>query len=256
MDEDALRALMWQIEWGADEALDDVPRDRLATPPAPPRSPDPPAQRRPVSVAPLSRADAAERAAAAAAKAATLDELRAAIAGFEGSALRDTASGPILFEGDPAAGLLLIAGPPTAEDDRAGRLLAGPDGAFLDAMLASIGLSRPGLLATPMIPWRPPGGRAPSPSELAICAPFLNRLIVLARPRLAVLLGPLPARAVLGPERRGRGQIINAEVPGLDGKLACLPTAAPDQLLRNPDRRATAWADLRRLRRHLAGQHV
>jgi uracil-DNA glycosylase len=81
--------------------------------------------------------------------------------------------------------------------------------------------------------------------------PFLHRLIVLARPRLAILLGPLPARILLGPERRGRGQLIRADVAGADEPLPCLAIAAPDQLRRGSDRRAAAWADLRRLRRLL-----
>ena len=256
MDADALRALMLQIEWGADEALQDVPFDRLATiePPFPQQAAGtgakPAAMVVPAPASP-SRAGAAERAAEIAAAAATLEELRAAICGFEGCALRDTATGPVVFEGDPASGLLLISGPPGAEDDRAGRLLSGPDGDFLDAMLASVGLTRSGLIATPVIPWRPPGGRPPGASELAICMPFLHRLIVLARPRLAILLGPLPARILLGPERRGRGQLIRADVAGADEPLPCLAIAAPDQLRRGSDRRAAAWADLRRLRRLL-----
>jgi len=168
---------------------------------------------------------------AAAASAGDLAQLRAAIAGFEGSGLRDTATGPVLFEGAPGAALLVIGPPPSAEDDRSGRPLTGAPGAFLDAMLASIGLSREGLLLAPLIPWRPPGDRPPSPVELATCLPFLHRLIVLCRPRLALLLGPLTARTLLGGSRKPpRGRFTAASVPGRDTPLMCLSIASPAQL--------------------------
>ena len=118
---------------------------------------------------------------AAAAAAATLDDLRAAIAEFDGCALRDTASHLVFAEGDPSADLLLIGEPPGADEDRGGTPFAGLGGAYLDRMLASIGLERSQLMLAPLIPWRPPGDRPPSPTELAICLPFLHRLIALAR---------------------------------------------------------------------------
>jgi uracil-DNA glycosylase len=252
MDADALAVLNLLVAWGADEALDDVPVDRLA--PAAAAAPIPlrAAPRAPAPATAGARPPAAERARAAAAAADTLTALRAAIAAFDGIGLRDTATGPVLSEGDPAAGLLLIAPPPSADDDRAGRVLAGAPGAFLDAMLASIGLTRARLLLAPLIPWRPPGDRLPSPAELAICLPFLHRLIVLARPRLAVTLGPLAARALLGFERRPpRGRFSDAAIPGGDAPLPCLPMAAPAQLRADPDGRPAAWVELRLLRRRM-----
>ena len=86
------------------------------------------------------RTTPAERAAQSAAAATTLEELRAAIAGFDGCALRDTASNLVFAEGDPSATLLLIGEPPGADDDRSGRAFAGPAGEYLDRMLAAIDL--------------------------------------------------------------------------------------------------------------------
>ena len=144
----------------------------------------------------------AERAAAAAGQARTLEDLRAALAAFDGCALRDTAANLVFAAGDPDAGLLLIGEPPGEAEDRSGTPFAGPDGLLLDRMLASIGLARDALLLTPLIPWRPPGGRPPNPGEIAVCLPFLHRLIALAAPRRVVLAGALAARTLLGPTRR------------------------------------------------------
>lgn len=252
MDADALTLLKLLIEWGADEAIADSPTDRLT--PALARATPTPVQ--PVAEKPVPRrivpgVPATERAHVEAAGAHDLDALRAAIAGFDAIALRDTASGPILFEGDPAGRLLIVLPPPTGEEDRAGRLLAGPAGDFLGAMLASIGLRDRALFA-PLIPWRPPGDRPPSQTEIAACLPFLHRLIVLARPALAVLIGPLVARAFLPGERRPpRGTFSNAELPGRSEPLPCLPMDGVVQLRSDPDARRLAWRDLRVLRRRI-----
>jgi len=264
---DDFAALRLQIEWGADEALDDAPVVRLRGVPAPPSQPSPaplgngsnsssPAERGRVGegVVPPSRTAAAERALQAATSATTLEALRAAIAGFDGCALRDTASNLVFAEGDPAAGLLLIGDAPGAAEDRSGKPFAGPAGDYLDRMLASIGLQRAGLLLAPLIPWRPPGDRPPSVAELAICLPFLHRLIILSQARRLVVFGTLAARTLLGQSgsrRRSRGVWQEVAVPGIPTTLPALPTFGPAELLRNPADRRAAWADLRLLRRTL-----
>ena len=176
---DDLAALRLQIEWGADEALEDAPVDRLRAAPPPPSplpqgegeastlSSPPPlagggwgegAPTRPTT----SRPTPAERAVQSAAAAATLEDLRAAIAAFDGCALRDTASNLIFAEGDPSATLLLIGDPPGADEDRSGTAFAGPAGDYLDRMLAAINLERgpaPDDPADPVAPARRPAAQ-------------------------------------------------------------------------------------------------
>ncbi len=257
---DDFTALRLQIEWGADEALEAEPVNRLRAYSTPPQPSPSSAERGRVGVgvqavpALTPRATAAERALQAATSAPTLEALRTAIAGFEGCALRDTASHLVFAEGDPSAELLLIGDAPGAAEDRSGTPFAGPAGAYLDRMLASIGLERGKLLLTPLIPWRPPGDRPPSPAELAICTPFLYRLIVLATPRRLVLFGPLAARSLLGQagsRRKVRGTWQDVVIPGLPGTLPALPSFSPAALMRGPGDRRAAWADLRLLRRTL-----
>jgi uracil-DNA glycosylase len=257
---DDFTALRLQIEWGADEALEAEPVNRLrtlsvaATVPlrTDAQSADPP-DRVVVASAPTSRTTPAERALQAASAATNLEALRAAIAGFDGCALRDTASNLVFAEGDPSSGLMLIGDAPGADEDRSGMPFAGVAGAYLDRMLSSIGLARAGLLLSPLIPWRPPGDRPPSPTELTICLPFLFRLIALAAPRRLVLLGPLAVRAILGQatRRRPRGAWLDVAVAGLSQALPAMPTFSPGELMRNPRDRRAAWADLRLLRRTL-----
>ncbi len=253
---DALALLRLQLEWGADEALSEAPVDRLgapaparpspaampATPAAPPRVP---------AAAPLS---AQARAEALAAAATTRAELRDALAGFDGCALAATATNLVFADGNPDAGLMLIGEGPGAEEDRTGKPFVGPSGQFLDRMLASIGLDRSQYLITNIIPWRPPGNRNPTDSEILLCLPFLLRHIALVRPRRLVLLGAIAAHSLTGSNtgiRKLRGKWVETTIPGLDQAVPALPMLHPAYLLRNPGAKRDAWTDLRLLRRTL-----
>ncbi len=251
---DALDMLRLQIEWGADEALEDAPVDRLRPPP-PARAVAPrvrvtqpqSAERVP---SPLAAGTPAERAIRTAAQAGTLEELRGAIAGFEGDPLRDMATNMVFVTGNPNAGLLLIGGAPGADEDRSGLPFAGREGALLDQMLESVGLKREVMLLAPLIPWRPPGGRVPNPGELQLYRPFLARLIKLAAPARIVLFGALAANVVAGAGPRGRMVgWVEKSIEGEPRRLLTLP--ALTDLPKTPARRREAWMGMRALRREL-----
>lgn len=270
---DALALLRLQVEWGADEALAEVPIDRLRPavsalpPPAVTSTVTPalastvaraiigtPAASAPPSVAAApARATPAERAAAAAGQAQTLDDLRAAIAAFDGCALRDTASNSVLPAGPADASLLLIGEPPGEPEDRSGTLFSGPDGLLLDAMLRSVGLDRATMLQVPLIPWRPPGGRPPSAAELTVCLPFLHRLIALTQPARIVLVGTLTARTLLGTtRRRAQPAWVDLIVPGLPTAIPALAMPGLRAVATAAAARREAWAALRLWRRSQA----
>jgi uracil-DNA glycosylase family 4 len=254
--DDAYALLRLQVEWGADEAIDLDPIDRLRPLEAqPPPRPSPLAERPNDTrlVAP-SKATAGEQALALAGQAATLDDLRAALAGFDACALRDTATNLVFAEGDPTSTTLIIGEPPGREEDRGGHPFAGPEGQLLDQMLASIRLTRAELMLTPLLPWRPPGGRPPSPAEIALCLPFLHRLIALLKPHRIVLFGGTPARTLLPqtPNRRRnpRGW-VELNIPGMHAALPALALSGLAEMLKNPPLRRDAWTGLRLLRRTL-----
>jgi DNA polymerase len=124
-------------------------------------------------------------------------------------------------------------------------------------MLASIGLDRTKCRIINTVPWRPPGNRAPSESELAVCLPFLRRHIALIRPGAVLLLGAVAAKAMLPAQagnsgiRRLRGHWHSLDVPGLDAPIAALPTYHPAYLLRTPGAKRDSWHDLIALRQWL-----
>lgn len=244
---DASGLLLLQMEWGADEALDEAPVDRLRPAPSAPVRPAParirPAPERPVGTP-------VERAIRAAAQADTLEALKAAIAGFDGCPLRDMATNMVFAAGNPDAEVMLIGGAPGADEDRTGVPFSGREGALLDQMLGSVGLQREALLLTPLIPWRPPGGRVPNPGELQLYRPFLARLIALTAPSRIVFFGTLAASTVLGTTQRGRTVgWVETTVEGRATPVLILPTLS--DLLKTPTRRKDAWAGMRLLRRAL-----
>jgi DNA polymerase len=249
---DALGLLLLQMEWGADEALEEMPVDRLR--PAPPQAVRPtsaPARIRSEPVPPTGTP--VERAIRAAAQADSLEALKAAIAGFEGCPLRDMATNMVFATGDPDADVLLIGGTPGADEDRSGVAFSGREGVLLDQMLASISLTREAMLLAPLIPWRPPGGRVPNPGELQLYRPFLMRLIALTAPPRLVLFGTLTATTVLGAAQRARTVgWIELTVEGRTTPVLILPALA--DLLKTPARRKDAWAGMRLLRRALDAQ--
>lgn len=254
---DALAELRLQIEWGADEALMEEPVNRLAPPPAvsPPVSAALAGNPLVATAATGSGAGPGPGTAARAKHLAdafeTVEALRDCLAGFEGCALRHTASHFLPAEGNAGAGLVFISDMPSAEDDRAGRIFADAAGRLFDQMIGSIGLDRDQCLILNVIPWRPPGDRAPNPGELAVCVPFLHRTLALLAPRMVAPLGGLATQAATGREggiRRMRGRWLDAPLEGLPRSMRMLPMLHPTYLRHAPGAKREAWQDLLRLR--------
>ena len=248
-------ALALQSDWGADEALMESPADRLTVREAPARAPEAPP--RPIRAAPVALAPtppAHTRAEALAAAAPDLAALKAAIAGFDASPLKETATNLVFGEGIADSGLMLIGEAPGADEDRAGRPFVGASGQLLDRMFASVGLSRESnFYITNILPWRPPGNRTPTDAEVALFLPFLRRQVALIRPKRLVLVGGVAAKGLIGGKEgitRLRGRWHEVEIAGL-GRILALPTLHPAYLLRSPASKREAWADLLLLRRTL-----
>ena len=183
-----------------------------------------------------------------------LAALHAAWDAFDACPLRATASSTVTPSGNPASGLVLLAEAPGPDDDRSGQAFSGAAGQIVDRVLGSAGLSRQDLLLAFMVPWRPPGGRPASDTEVALCLPFVQRLLALTAPKLVVLMGAGPLRW-LAPEagtlRQARGKWLELVVPGMAAPLPALPMVAPADWLKTPAGRQGCWADLMLLREAL-----
>jgi DNA polymerase len=125
----------------------------------------------------------------------------------------------------------------------------GRSGQLLDRMLGAIGLDRTKVFIANIVPWRPPGNRTPTPQEVAICRPFIERQIELVSPQVLVCLGAPATHAMLGAKDgilRLRGRWLTYAAG--DRVIPALATLHPAFLLRQPVQKRLAWRDFRALR--------
>ena len=262
-----LDALRWQIELGADEAIGDMPVNRLdqSPPPqdmAPALSPTLAAAADTVGMStqghagsqpPVSAPNDAGAAAIAAA-ATDLEALHAAMAAFDGCPLKRGARNTVFADGNHAARVMIVGEAPGREEDRQGKPFVGASGQLLDLMLAAIGLSRDsddpatGAYITNVLPWRPPQNRDPSTDEALMMKAFLFRHIELAEPEVLITMGNAATKTILDTATgitRMRGNW------GRFRDIPVLPMFHPAALLRNPLHKREAWADLLSLKSRL-----
>ena len=182
-----------------------------------------------------------------AADAQSLDTLKTAIEGFDGCLLKESARKTACFDGVQGAPVMVIGEGPGAAEDAKGLPFVGKAGKLLDKMLAAIGLSRTeNTFITNVNYWRPPGNRNPSDEELALCRPFVDRMIELGAPRLIISAGGVSAKSLLQ-SRVGimklRGTEHALQTPG-GFEAPMFPIFHPAFLLRRPEEKSRAWRDL------------
>lgn len=175
----------------------------------------------------------------------TLAELKAALEGFEGCALKKNCANTVFADGNPASRIMFIGEAPGREEDRQGLPFVGRAGKLLDQMMAAIHLDRSRAYITNVLNWRPPENRDPSPEEAAACLPFLRRHIELVNPGIIILLGAVAARHVMGFSEgimKLRGRWLEYRIGEI--MVPVLPTLHPAYLLRQPAHKKLAWRDL------------
>lgn len=92
-------------------------------------------------------------------------------------------------EGNAHAEVMFIGEAPGYREDQTGRPFVGPAGAFLNELLAAVGLDRSTAFIANVVKHRPPDNRDPLPEEMAACADYLDRQIAAIDPKVIVTLG-------------------------------------------------------------------
>ncbi len=196
---------------------------------------------------------------ALAAAADDLPALKAAIESFEGSPLKALCERTVIYDGTLNAPIMVIGEGPGPQEDRQGLPFVGPAGQLLDKMLAAIGLDRKSnTFITNVNYWRPPGNRNPEADELAICRPFVDRMVDLAQPKIILAAGGVPAKSLLDTKTgimrlRGNEQLFTTPA-GTSAPL--IPMLHPAYLLRRPQDKSRAWRDLLLVQARLAEMGV
>ena len=129
-------------------------------------------------------------------------------------------------EGSSQAEVMFVGEGPGYHEDRQGRPFVGPAGAFLNELLASVGLDRGTVFITNVVKHRPPENRDPLPEEIAACSEYLTRQIEAINPKVIVTLGRFSMARFFPTARIGQ---IHGQAKLVDGRLVvCMyhPAAA------------------------------
>lgn len=175
-------------------------------------------------------------------RSAALEEIRGELLALEESPLYAfrTQHGyhPVIGEGSPLAPIMFIGEAPGEREAKTGRPFIGQAGRVLNELLATIGLERDDIYITNVVKDRPPENRNPTPAEIALYTPFLERQIAIIQPKVIVTLGRFAMDFILGKfamSERGQkisqlhGQVLAARGP--DGDLAVVPLFHPASAL-------------------------
>ncbi|WP_263353467.1 uracil-DNA glycosylase [Acidicapsa acidisoli] len=155
----------------------------------------------------------------------------------------------VFGDGDPNAKLMFVGEGPGADEDASGLPFVGRGGQLLNNMIGAMGLKREEVYIANVVKCRPPNNRTPEPDEAHTCSPFLFRQIDVVRPKVIVALGQTAVTYLTGEKRplsAWRGTVHPFRV---GAKL--IVTYHPAFLLRDPNQKKHAWADLQIAMREL-----
>ncbi len=148
--------------------------------------------------------------------------------------------------GNPQADIMLIGEAPGADEDEQGKPFVGRAGQLLTKIIESIGLSRDDVFICNILKCRPPENRAPFPSEIDECEPYLIKQIELIQPKFILALGLTAIDTLL--KKKNKMSEIRGIVQNYHG-IKMVVTYHPAALLRNPNWKKLVWDDVRQLRR-------
>ncbi len=174
----------------------------------------------------------------------TLDEVRIDLGDCKRCGLCQTRKQIVFGVGNPRAELVFVGEGPGADEDAQGIPFVGKAGQLLTKMIEAMGFLRDEVYICNVVKCRPPGNRNPEPEEITACEPFLQAQLRAIQPKVIVALGKFAAQTLLRdgtPISRLRGTW--REYCGIQ----LMPTFHPAYLLRSPEEKKHAWADLKQV---------
>jgi uracil-DNA glycosylase len=184
----------------------------------------------------------------------SLEDLKAALAAFTECKLKDTAINTVIGEGNPNADIMLIGEAPGRQEDEQGIPFCGQSGKLLNNIMLAIGYKREDLYITNSVFWRPPANRRPTPEEIELCRPFVEKHIALVKPKIIIMVGSTAAEALLDSadpmnSLRKKGFVYSNEY--LSNPITAFVIFHPAYLLRQPKKKKDMWQDMQYIKRYL-----
>ncbi|MBU0588267.1 MAG: uracil-DNA glycosylase [Gammaproteobacteria bacterium] len=180
------------------------------------------------------------------------DALRQAVASCQACGLCESRKNTVFGTGDTQARWLVVGEAPGENEDLQGEPFVGTAGQLLDNMLKAVGLRRDGtgeqgVYIANVLKCRPPANRNPQPDEVAQCEPYLRRQVELQQPQIILALGRFAAQSLLQTTVPDVARIPLGKLRGQVHSYQGVPVVVsyhPAYLLRTPQDKAKAWADL------------
>jgi uracil-DNA glycosylase len=151
--------------------------------------------------------------------------------------------------GNSDADLMFIGEAPGVDEDKQGEPFVGRAGQLLTRILRAMNFAREDVYIANILKCRPDtpqgsfGNRAPTPTEMQTCRPYLVEQIEVIQPKVLVALGAVAVEGLLGMrgtmrELRGRWHAYNG--------IPLMITYHPAYLLRNqaPSEKRKVWEDM------------
>lgn len=223
--DEAASALSWWLDAGVDVAIQEQPRDWLKSPPR-------------EFAAPKPRVEPAEPENAPRAIPETLDLFRDWLRDETDLPFFAPASTRVLPVGQQGAAIMLLTDTPGVEGAAEGRPIGGDPWKLAQRMLAAIGIDPDAAYCASFSCFHA-AGTSLRGTEVDHCADIARHHIALAQPKRLLLLGDVPAKALLGkPLAAARGHVHKLE------GIRTVATFHPAMMMKYPSNKELAWADL------------
>ncbi|MFA7074588.1 MAG: uracil-DNA glycosylase [Endomicrobiaceae bacterium] len=183
-----------------------------------------------------------------------LEDLKKQVCGCKKCPLGKYRLNAVFGIGDPYSDIMFIGEGPGFQEDHKGEPFIGKAGNLLDKIIEAMGFTRQSVYIANIVKCHPmknpadtelrSNDRPPTPEEMSVCKPYLDKQIELISPKVIITLGASSSRALLQTE-----EVISSlrgnfkEYMGI--KL--MPTYHPAALLRNPNLKKDVWSDMKKV---------
>ena len=185
-------------------------------------------------------------------KTSALAKLKEEINSIEDCSLKENSKKIILGDGNINSPIMLIGGTPGIEEDKTGLTFMGEDGDLLKKMLLAINIKKENIYSTYTINFRPPEDRKPSTIEIKKYSQFLQKHILIIKPKIIILMGSTAMESLTGLNSKismERGRWKDVIIGNTNYNI--IITFNPSYLLRVPENKKHSWNDLKKIKQKI-----
>jgi uracil-DNA glycosylase family 4 len=181
-----------------------------------------------------------------------LTELKELINSIEDCNLKNNSNKIVLGDGNSNSPIMLVGEAPGVEEDKTGLTFMGEVGSLLKKMLLAININKDDIYSTYAVNFRPPEDRKPTPIEIKRYSQFLQKQILIIKPKIIILMGSTAMESLTGlnskiSAERGKWK----EVIVKNNTYDVIITFNPSYLLRMPENKKHSWEDLKKIKQKI-----